>query len=191
MSDKAVFLDRDGTINKDPGYLGEPDKVELLPGVAKGISLLRNKLKVKIIVISNQSGITRGLISKSDVDAVNNKINDLLKLENTSVDAFYYCPYHPDFDPPDKTECRKPSPNMILRAAKDLNLDLSKSYMVGDVLSDVTAGNKAGTKTVLLRLDDSAKTNNLNYDEKTPNFIASNFLDACKFIQNDYLGNIS
>lgn len=191
MSDKAVFLDRDGTINIDPGYLGEPDKVELLQGVAKGISLLKNKLKFRIIVISNQSGITRGLISKSDVDAVNNKINYLLKLENTSVDAFYYCPYHPDFDPPNKSECRKPSPNMILKAAEDFKIDLSKSYMVGDVISDVIAGNKAGTKTILLRSHDSDKTNNLNYDEKTPNFIASNFLDACKFIKNDYLGNIS
>ena len=106
MNRKAVFLDRDGTLNVDPGYLGEPEKVELYPGVGKGIAALKEN-GYRIIVISNQSGITRGLITEEQVRAVNEKINSILREENnTSIDAFYYCPYHPDFDDAEKTKCR-------------------------------------------------------------------------------------
>ncbi len=184
----AVFLDRDGTINYDPGYLGDPDKVKLLPGVGEGIAKLKKEIGAKIIVISNQSGITRGLISDSDVQAVNSKINELLKKYGTEIDAFYYCPYHPEFDSPEKTKCRKPSPEMILKAANDFDIDLAKSYMMGDMITDVEAGINAGTKTVLLTFN-KEESENLTLQNKSiiPTFVAANFLDACKFIIEDFL----
>src|SRR4030042_6704839 len=118
MISHAVFLERDGTINIDPGYLGDPEKVELYEGVPQGLRELKKRGCFKIVVISNQSGISRGLIKEDDVIAVNKRINELLKLENTSIDAFYFCPYHPDFDSPEKCECRKPSPRMIFQAVE-------------------------------------------------------------------------
>ncbi len=188
-SNVAVFLDRDGTINFDPGYLGDPDKVILLPGVGQGISRLKKQIDAIIIVVSNQSGITRGLISEDDVKAVNEKINELLKEYGTGIDAFYYCPFHPDFDPPEKTKCRKPSPEMILRAAKDFSIDLNKSYMVGDTLTDIEAGIKAGTKTVLLVSKDKESENfTLQNKSIIPTFVAANFSDACNFIIDDFFG---
>lgn len=111
MRNHAVFLDRDNTINYDPGYLGDPDKVRLMEGVARGIKRLRDEYGFKIIVISNQSGIARKLITEEDVRSVNNRVNKLLRDEGAEIDAFYYCPYHPDFSPPEKCGCRKPSPD--------------------------------------------------------------------------------
>ncbi len=187
-SNVAVFLDRDGTINFDPGYLGDPEKVKLLPGVGEGIAKLKKEINAKIIVISNQSGITRGLIKEEDVRAVNSKINELLKNYGTGIDAFYYCPFHPDFDPPEKTKCRKPSPEMILKAAEDFSIDLSKSYMVGDMLTDIEAGNKAGTKTVLLTSNEEEPGSfTLQNKSIIPTFVAANFSDACNLIIEDFL----
>ncbi len=95
MNNAAVFLDRDGTLNEDPGYLGDPEKVILFPDTGKALSLLKNELKFKLVVISNQSGVARGLITSGDVEKINKKINFLLQSYNVSIDAFYYCPYHP------------------------------------------------------------------------------------------------
>lgn len=187
MPQHAVFLDRDGTINFDPGYLGNPDEVRLLDGVAESISYLKDEFHFLIIVISNQSGIARGLITEEEVKSVNERINILLAEHNTGIDAFYYCPYHPDFSPVDKSICRKPSPKMIFDAAKDWSIDLNFSYMVGDTKSDVECGINAGVKTILVK-------NNYNDEEiislkkqgKCPNFVASNIKEACRFIAEDY-----
>lgn len=185
MPQSAVFLDRDDTINKDPGYLGDINKVELLPGVGKGISFLKNKFKFKIIVVSNQSGITRGLISSSDVDAINLRIQELLNSYNTEIDDFYYCPFHPDFDSPEKVECRKPSPKMILDAAKKHSIDLKKSFMIGDKDIDIMCGRNAGVETILLLNGKKAEEIiNLKNGEFYPNFVADNFLHACEYISS-------
>jgi D,D-heptose 1,7-bisphosphate phosphatase len=186
MSNHAVFFDRDGTINIDPGYIGNPDSIQLYNGVTEGIFNLK-KAGFKIIVVSNQSGIARGLITKEEVEAVNNKINELLKKANTRIDAFYYCPFHPDFNTKEECECRKPSPKMIFKAAKDWNINLDNSYMVGDASSDFECGTNAGIKTVLIKttLSDE-EISHLNYQGKIPTFIAENFSDACNFILKDY-----
>ncbi|MBU2492989.1 MAG: HAD family hydrolase [Bacteroidetes bacterium] len=189
MLHHAVFFDRDDTLNYDPGYLGNPDLVKLFPGVPQGISKLKNELNFKIVVISNQSGITRGKITENDVLAVNRKINDLLKEEGTGIDKFYHCPYHPDFDDEEKCKCRKPSPLMIFTAAEELKLDLSKCYFVGDKASDVLCGFNAGIKTVLIKSGNFEEEINILINEnKTPNFVAANFLDATNFIYNDFAG---
>ncbi len=188
MTSPAVFFDRDGTLNIDPGYLGDPDLVKLYPGVPEGISKLKSNSKFKIVVISNQSGITRGYISPSDVDAVNDKINKILSGFSTKIDKFYYCPYHPDFDEEEKTVCRKPSPLMIQKAASEMDLDLNRSYLVGDQKSDIECGINAGVKTILVKTNLSeSEINNLHKEGKSPNFIANNFLEACNYILDDFL----
>lgn len=187
---KAVFLDRDGTINIDSGYIGDPKLVSLFPGVAKGIKKLKN-FGFKIIVISNQSGITRGLITSDDVDNVNRKVNEILSDENTSIDAFYYCPYHPEYDSVELCKCRKPSPQMIFDAAKDFNIDLKESFMVGDKISDIECGINAGVKSILITTTISMdKLNELKNSQNSANFITDNFLNAVEFIESNFDGEI-
>ncbi len=185
MNQRAVFLDRDGTLNIDPGYLGDPDNVKLYPGVCEGIAELKRN-GYKIIVISNQSGITRGLITEEQVNAVNEKINSILRAEsNTSIDAFYYCPYHPDFDDEEKTKCRKPNPDMVLRASEEYGINLSESFFLGDTVADIKCGKNAGCETIFIsngsNEDELIKLHNKNI---LPTFKARNFLNACEFILN-------
>ena len=151
MKQRAVFLDRDGTINDDPGYLGNPEIVKLLPGAGAALAKLKNELNFKLIVVSNQSGIARGLITEEDVNAVNNKINELLKPFNTGIDKFYYCPFHPEFSTEEECKCRKPSPDMVLKAIVDFSIDPDVSYLIGDSLSDIQCGITAGVKTILVK----------------------------------------
>lgn len=187
MSNRAVFLDRDGTINEDPGYLGDESLVKLLPGVAEGIFELKSKFGFKIIVISNQSGIARGLITHEDVKRVNEKINSLLSEQNTEIDVFYYCEFHPSFSSEKDENCRKPSPKMIFKAAEENNIDLTSSYMIGDKSSDVLCGISAGVKSILINSESiSEEINSLKKEGKTPNFVASNFLEAVNFIKQDF-----
>lgn len=185
---KAVFFDRDGTINIDPGYIGNPDLVELLPGVPEGLNKLK-KQGFLSIVISNQSGVARGFFTEKEVIAVNSKINLLLKKHDAGIDSFYFCPYHPDFNSPEECECRKPSPKMVLQACMDFNIDLKKSYFVGDMLTDIECGINAGLKTVLICHNKTAEEiSNLNKGINIPNFLAISFVDACNYIINDFTG---
>ncbi len=185
----AVFFDRDGTINYDPGYLGNPDMVELYPGVPEGISELK-KAGFKIVVISNQSGVARGLISTDEVNAVNDRINWLLRKKNTSIDAFYFCPFHPDFSSLTESECRKPSPKMVFEAAKDMEINLSSSYLAGNSADDVECGINSGLKTILIKSTISEeKISYLHNQGKIPTFVAENFSEACNYIIKDFLGD--
>ena len=187
----AVFLDRDGTLNEDPGYLGDPDKVTLYPGTGMALSLLQKQLGLKLIVISNQSGSARGLVSAENVEAVNKKINELLLPDDVKIDAFYYCPHHPEFSELEKCGCRKPSPEMVLRAALELDIDLSCSYFIGDAVSDIQCGINAGLKTVLVKTGygkDSICI--LQKENKFPNFVAADISEACNFIYKDIKGYI-
>ena len=184
---KAIFFDRDGTLNLDPGYLGDPEKVELYNYVPEGIARLSKELGFKIIVVSNQSGISRRLITKQDVDAVNNKVNEIIKVKGGKIDAFYYCPYHPEFSDPDQCSCRKPSPELVFRAAKDFNIDLKQSYFVGDSVCDIDCGNNAGLKTVLVKTKlTDVEINELQNSGKTITFVAVDFREVCTFIIDDF-----
>jgi D,D-heptose 1,7-bisphosphate phosphatase len=186
---RAIFLDRDGTINHDPGYIKDPSLIVILPGVAEGIKKLREEFGFRMIVVSNQAGISKGLMTREDVEKVNSRVNDLLLSDGASIDAFYYCPYHPDNDPEEKTVCRKPSPFMIVQAAAELEIDLSQSYMIGDKSSDVEAGLNAGVKTILLESEFTAKEiSALHNLGKKPNFTAANFSEACDFVIKDLSG---
>ena len=189
MPNFGVFLDRDGTLNEDPGYLGDPDIVNLYPETGKALSLLKNELKFKLIVISNQSGIARGLITKEKVNAVNSKLNELLLKDNVQIDAFYYCPYHPDFSSEEECLCRKPSPELVFKSAKDFNIDLSKSYFIGDAVSDIECGINANLKTILVKTGYGEESFSiLQKLNKIPTFVAENIMDASKFINKDFFG---
>ena len=153
---RAVFLDRDGTINKYVGFLRDIDEFELLPGVGEAIKAM-NEMGYLVIVVSNQPVIARGEVSEEELSEIHNKMETLLGEKGAYVDAIYYCPHHPDKGyTGERAElkidcsCRKPKPGMLLQAAKEFNVDLSQSWMAGDSEVDVIAGKRAGCKTVYL-----------------------------------------
>lgn len=156
---KAIFLDRDGTINKYMGFLTNINDLELLPYVADGIKEF-HKLGYLVIVVTNQPVIARGEITIYELDEIHKKMETLLGKEGTYIDALYYCPHHPDkgyagekLELKIECECRKPKPGMLLNAAKDFNINLSESWIVGDSESDILAGKRAGCHTCLLGTD--------------------------------------
>lgn len=142
---RAVFLDRDNTINLDPGYLSDPDAVALLPNVAQALKRLQDAGFV-FVVISNQSGVGRGLFGMEELEAVNNRISSLLREQGVTLEHFYLCVHRPDED----CLCRKPKPYLILKARDELGLDLEKSFMVGDRLCDYECGRNAGIHSLLV-----------------------------------------
>jgi D,D-heptose 1,7-bisphosphate phosphatase len=185
MPNLAVFLDRDGTINEDPGYISDPEKVVLFPETGDALAVLK-KYGFLLIVISNQSGIARGLMTSKDVEAVNDKINNLLSEYKVKIDAFYFCPAHPDYSTEDDCECRKPSPKLLFDAAKEFNVDLQNSYFIGDSVADVQCGKNAGIKTILVRTGKGEESNSILHKENNfPTFVANNLLNACNFILAD------
>ena len=189
MTNSAVFLDFDGTLNEDTGYISDAKLVKLFPDVGDTLFRLKKKLNSFLIVISNQSGVARGLITKQQVELVNQKINYLLKDFNVSIDSFYYCPYHPDINTPEESKCRKPSPEMILKAAKDFNIELSKSYFIGNSIADIECGFNASVKTVLVKTGNGVESLSILHKEnKMPSFVAENFYEAGNFIINDMNG---
>ena len=157
---KAVFLDRDGTINKYVGFLRDIDQFELIEGVAEAIKQI-NASGYLCIVVTNQPVIARGEVTVPQLEEIHNKMETLLGLEGAYIDGLYYCPHHPhkgfEGEVPElkfDCECRKPKPGMLLKAAEDFNIDLSKSWMVGDGENDIKAGENAGCKTCLIGRDD-------------------------------------
>src|SRR5688572_23653652 len=139
----AVFLDRDGTMIEEVGYLKDPSRVKLIPGAAEGIRRL-NTAGVPVVVVTNQSGIGRGYFPEAAIEAVHAEVLRQLCDEGARWDAVYYCPHHPDAG----CDCRKPGPGMLRRAAAEHGLDLARSFVVGDKLSDVRAGRTLGCRRV-------------------------------------------
>jgi len=185
MSNHAIFLDRDGTLNEDPGYISDPDNVVLFPETGQALSLLK-KYGFLLIIISNQSGIARKLMTSKDVDAVNDKINSLLAEYKVKIDAFYYCPAHPDYSSEEECDCRKPSPKLVLEAAKEFNIALEKSYFIGDTVADIQCGKNAGLKTILVKTGKGEESFSILQKENNfPTFVADNLLSAGNFILAD------
>ncbi len=143
----AVFLERDGTIIEDTGYVADPAAVRLLPGTGAAIARL-NRAGVPAVVVTNQSGIARGLLDEPAYAAVARRLETLLAAEGARLEADYYCPHHPDFTGP--CECRKPGALLYQRAAADHQLDLSGSWWVGDRMRDVLAAERFGGRGLLV-----------------------------------------
>lgn len=148
----AVFLDRDGTIIEEVNYLSRPEDIRLLPAAITGLQHLQPYFP--LVIITNQAAIARGYLTEAGLKDINRRLTNLLAGYDVQLSGIYYCPHHPEAgNPPYRRECycRKPRPGLLLRAARDLNLDLNRSYMIGDKLSDIAAGINAGTHTALVR----------------------------------------
>ena len=147
MTHRAVFLDRDGTIVDDPGYLRDPARVALLPGAALAIRRLADA-GFRVVVVTNQSGIARGLITPDEYERVAARVAELLAAEGAALDGVYVCPHHPDLTGP--CECRKPAAGSYRRAAQDLDLDLARSVWIGDRMTDLEPARAFGGRAILV-----------------------------------------
>lgn len=144
----AIFLDRDGTLNIEKGYLHQWADWEWLPGASDALAALKQN-GFKLIVVTNQAGVARGYYDETAVAALHCQVNRDLKRRGAAIDAFYYCPHHPDIS--GACACRKPAPGMLTAAAADLYVDLAGSYMIGDKILDMEAGLAAGCRCILVR----------------------------------------
>ncbi len=176
MSNRAVFLDRDGTIARDVPYCHRVEDFELLPTVPEAIKLL-NVSGFKVVVVTNQSGIARGYFTEETLNLIHRKMRDELTRYGTWVDAIYFCPHHPD----DGCQCRKPRPGLLLDAASELGIDFQLSYVVGDRQIDVEAGRCVGCKTALV----TTGPNLGELEGSAPDHIANDLYEAARWIIGD------
>ena len=167
----AIFFDRDGTINKEIGYLSEPEKFEFLPYALKGLKKIQN-MGFRLIIVTNQSGIGLGYFTKEDFYNVNIKMLQEMSKFNITIDKIYFCPH----SMAENCSCRKPEIALLQRAKEDLNIDLANSYFIGDRVGDIKAGKRAGTRTILI------KSNYIGELEVKPDFVANNLVEAADLI---------
>jgi len=183
----AVFIDRDGTLIKDKDYLDEPDNIEWFPGVFEALKKLE-EVGFSLVVVTNQSGVARGYFDEETVWAVNEKFKQKLSVEGVELTDIYYCPSHPEAIEEkyrSNLHLRKPAPGMLEQATEEHNFDPSKSFMVGDKLSDVECGVRFGCRTVLVETGknvvvpgDSGNSN------QQPDFVTPDFPGAARWIIN-------
>jgi histidinol-phosphate phosphatase family protein len=178
----AVFIDKDGTLVRDVPYNIDPCRVQLAPGAGAALRRMKNA-GYKMIVISNQPGIALKLFRERDLVLVNQRIQDLLSSYEVEIDAFYYCPHEPG----DHCECRKPRPGMILQAAREQGVKTGMSWMIGDILNDVEAGNRAGCRTV--HLDNGNETEWVKGDYRQPAWTVSDLPAAAEVICSSSAGS--
>jgi D,D-heptose 1,7-bisphosphate phosphatase len=175
---KAIFIDKDGTLIPDIPYNVNPEQVTLQEGALEGLVQLQ-KAGYLLIIISNQSGVARGYFKEEALELVKHKIESLLAEKGVVLNGFYYCPHYPNAAIKEyavECDCRKPQPGMLLKAARDLDIDLSRSWMIGDILNDVEAGKKAGCKTVLI--DNGNEKDWVINGLRTPDYKAKNIKEA-------------
>jgi D-glycero-D-manno-heptose 1,7-bisphosphate phosphatase len=187
MSDKAIFIDRDDTLIKDPGYISSPDQVELLDGAAEALIKLK-ELGYKLIVASNQSAVARGMVTEKVLDKIHDRLKQLLAEKDAFLDRIYYCPYHPDGVVPKyrkESKNRKPNPGMLLTAAKELDIDLSQSWCIGNSDRDIEAGHRAGCKTILIDAPSRQKQSDPRSSQSgvTPDYRGVNLREAVNIIK--------
>jgi D-glycero-D-manno-heptose 1,7-bisphosphate phosphatase len=175
MKKRFVILDRDGTINIHKNYISDPDEIELIPGAAEGLRLMK-KLGLGLIVITNQSAVGRGYFDLTRLDEINRRLIDLLYAENILLDGIYYCPHTPE----DQCDCRKPRPALVEKAAAELGFNPSASFVIGDNICDIELGQNIEATTILVRsgYGDSIARNGVI----TPDFIAVDLVSAAQFI---------
>jgi D-glycero-D-manno-heptose 1,7-bisphosphate phosphatase len=187
-SKPAVFLDRDGTIIEEVGYIDTPDKIQPIAGADLAVKSFMDA-GFKIIVVSNQSGVAHGYFDEDTVRLINNRLGESFASSGAIIDAFYFCPHHPDFGNEEykkDCECRKPKPGMILRAVAEHKVDLSKSIMIGDKFTDVKTGKDLNLYSILVLTGfgkeqfQKIKSNGL---EPEPDFVAEDIYEAALTIK--------
>ncbi len=184
MTQRAVFLDKDGTLVKDVPYNVDPEQIQLTVGVAHLRQL--HDCGYLLIVISNQSGVARGYFPETALVAVEQRSRQLLAQLQIPLTDFYYCPHHPEGTvvPYAITcNCRKPAPGLLYQAAQDYGIDLSRSWFIGDILHDVEAGRRAGCQTILI--NNGNETEWLFSPQRVPHYIATDLTDATRIIKQN------
>lgn len=196
---KAVFLDRDGVINEmvynpEFGTIDSPlnpGEFVLIKGVAEAIKIFKER-KFLVVAVSNQPPVAKGKMTLMLLNQITRKMKNELKKSGAKLDGVYYCLHHSDPDQVKikkylkKCDCRKPKPGLLLKAAKDLKIDLSKSFMIGDGLTDIEAGKAAGCKTIFLGSLKAYYIEAMNKKNIKPDFIAKNLFEAAKMIENNF-----
>ena len=180
--DRAVFLDKDGTLIDDVPYNVDPGLIRLAGGAAEGLVRLRSA-GFRLFVVTNQSGVARGIFPESALAGVEARLCELVLEVGAALDGFAHCPHHPEgvvADYATRCDCRKPEPGMILRLANEHGVDLDRSWMVGDILNDVEAGRRAGCRTVLIA--NGNETEWVDAPDRRPDFTAADLAEAARLI---------
>ncbi|GAB6138144.1 D-glycero-alpha-D-manno-heptose-1,7-bisphosphate 7-phosphatase [Halanaerobaculum tunisiense] len=185
----GVFMDRDGTVSKEIGYVNHPSRYELLPRTGKAIREL-NQAGIKALLATNQAGVARGYFAEEMIGQVHGKLEELLADQEAYLDEIYYCHHHPDVGAGKFNKdcnCRKPQPGMLLQGAQDFGLDLTKSYMIGDKISDVELAKKVGAQGILVLT--GYGRGNYEHDREDwavePDYVAEDLYDAVMWILFD------
>jgi heptosyltransferase-2 len=178
----TVFLDRDGTLNYDPGYLKVAAELKLLTGVGPALARLKGA-GARLVVVTNQSGVGRGIFTLKDLEAIHARLEGLLEQEGAALDAIDFCPHHPD----DGCHCRKPEVGMVERAASELHLDLRRSYLIGDHARDIQLAHRVGAKAILTTTEpvDTQALDALRAAEAMPDAVAKSMAEAVSWIFDD------
>ncbi len=182
MSSKAVFLDKDGTLVDDIAYNVDPELIRPAAGALVALHQLQNA-GYKLMVVSNQSGVARGFFPEQALVPVERRLRAILSTAGVKLSGFYYCPHHPAGVREEyaiECDCRKPKPGMLLRAAREHDIALPASWMIGDILNDVQAGKSAGCKTILV--NNGHETEWVLTPERRPDFLVSNLLEAAEVL---------
>ncbi len=179
---KAVFLDRDGVINREVDVLRSIKQLKLLPAAAKAVRKI-NKIGFLAVILTNQPVIARGWLTEKEMDKIHEVLIKRLDKKSAKIDAIYYCPHHPNANLKKyrlKCSCRKPNTGLIKKAAKELKIDIKKSFMVGDRTADILAGKRAGLKTILVKTGYAGKDGKYKV---RPDFTAKNISGAVEIIK--------
>jgi len=189
MNKGAIFLDRDGTINEEMGYINHPDRFIIFPFVAEGIKIF-NRLEMPVVVVTNQSGVARGYFKESLVIELHERLMSEMKKQGAKLDAIYFCPHHPKEGQGKYNkdcDCRKPKPGMVLKAAEEFKIDLQKSYMIGDRYKDILFAKNLNLKSALVLT--GYGRGEYTFDRETwdfqPDFLGDNLLDVAQQIRNE------
>jgi D-glycero-D-manno-heptose 1,7-bisphosphate phosphatase len=181
----AVFIDRDGTLNEDIGYVSRPEELVLYPWAAEAVRLM-NAAELLAVVITNQSGIARGLYNEKTLAAIHSRMIEELARQGAQIDAVYYCPHHPEIGSRRyrlHCNCRKPQPGLLKSAAREHNIDLTRSFVIGDKASDIKLAENTGARAALVLTGYGRET--LKHPERwpcMPEIVAENVLEATRRI---------
>ncbi|MBI5201869.1 MAG: HAD family hydrolase [Elusimicrobia bacterium] len=182
MARWAVFLDRDGTLIDEVGYLSQPEQLKIIPGAPDAVKRLRDA-GAAVIIVTNQAGVARGFFDEPGLKRVHDKLEELFAAEGARFDAIYYCPHHPEKNHPEANDpkyrvdcdCRKPKPGMVLQAAERFGVDVARSFLVGDTTRDVLTARNAGCSALLVETGYGGKDGHFNVrpDATCPNLAAA------------------